>query len=140
VLRVEPAVLRGRRGTRARAREPVQRGALRSGDGRVRLGLLCAAAGALAGRGSADALDAVVDLAAHADELELGVGLHDGRAGAGDEEEEGAGGVDVDEDLPAGERELHGLHVHVVLEGRRGVGAPRGVGVQRADDLGGSIS
>ena len=47
---------------------------------------------------SAHGLDARVDLAAEADEGELGVGLHERLLRAGDEEEDGAGRVDVDED------------------------------------------
>ena len=86
---------------------------------------------------SADARDACVDVAAEAHEVELGVGAHDGLVGAGDEEEDGACGVDVDEDLLAGAGELDRLHVDVVLEARRGLGAPRGVVEQGAGDLGG---
>lgn len=81
--------------------------------------------------------DARVDLAADADELELGVWAHERLVGAGDEEEEGAGGVDVDEDLLARAGELHRLHVDVVLEARGGLGGPGGVVEQGAGDLGG---
>ena len=86
-------------------------------------------------RASAHALEARVDLAAEGDEVELRVRAHERLGGARDEEEDGAGRVHVHEDALVAAGEEHRLHVDVVLEGRRRLGAPGGVRVQRAREL-----